>query len=135
MKTLKYSDGWKFRTEEPLSVPTGIVLPAAIGNSFVALDLTGTLYIAKGYAWDGASGPVPDTRNSIIATAAHDGLYQLHREGLLPLSYRRMSDDVFYNLLVGAGMWPPIAAVYHRAVDKFGLKHALPCDPVILEAP
>jgi len=130
-----YTTGYKHRTERAYTLQTGIVPPVACGNGFVSLDMAGGMAIAPQYSWNGASGPVWETRNSIIASAFHDAGYQMMREGLVPLSYRAQFDDLLYRTLVAAGMWPLRAAVWHLAVTKFGLKHALPHDPEILEAP
>ena len=50
----------------------------------MSLNESGCLQIAAGYAWDGASGPTIDTRNSMIASLVHDALYQLIREDNYP---------------------------------------------------
>lgn len=48
--------------------------------------------IQKGYAWDGASGPTIDTKNTIKASLIHDCLYQAMRLGILDQSYRKAAD-------------------------------------------
>ena len=40
------------------------------------------LLIKDGYAWDGASGPTIDTKNTQTASLVHDGLWQLIAAGL-----------------------------------------------------
>ena len=45
--------------------------------------------VRRGYAWDGASGPTIDTKDSMKATLIHDVLYQVMREGGLKLDARK----------------------------------------------
>src|SRR5690606_25837490 len=66
------------------------------GNPYVRLDADGTLRLAAHYAWDGPSGPVPDTHRNLEASLVHDALYQLMREGYLDAAlHRDWSDRLF----------------------------------------
>ena len=57
----------------------------------------GDLLILKDYAWDGASGPTMDTKSIMRGALAHDGLYQLMREGgpttILPEVGRQVAQE------------------------------------------
>ena len=50
------------------------------------------LVLKQGYAYDGMSGPIIDTKTSLRAALLHDVLYQLLRLGLLPEDRRIPSD-------------------------------------------
>ena len=64
----------------------------------------GFISFSRGYRWDGASGPTIDTPDTMEASLVHDGLYQLMRDGVTPLSYRKAADIEFSRLLREAGM-------------------------------
>ena len=70
----------------------------------VWINKHGTLAINKGYSWDGPSGPTIDTEDSLRASLVHDALYQLIREGRLPLKARRWADKEFRRILKEDGM-------------------------------
>lgn len=57
------------------------------------------LTISRGYVWDGASGPVFDTKSIMIASLVHDVCYQLMRLGQLPFSRRKDADREFRYLM------------------------------------
>ncbi|PWJ38462.1 DUF1353 domain-containing protein [Sediminitomix flava] len=73
-------------------------------HKFIALNEDGVIGIKKGYAWDGASGPTIDTENSMKASLVHDAFYQLFREGYLPQSEVKSTDQLFKTMLRDAGM-------------------------------
>lgn len=64
----------------------------------------GFLFIKKGFASDGASGPTRDTIDSFRAAFVHDALYKLMRIGFIPLEYKKEADKIFYRLLRKDGM-------------------------------
>lgn len=55
------------------------------------------MHLQSGFAWDGCSGPCPD-RGLLVASAVHDALYALMRDGRLPWSAREAADRCFYLL-------------------------------------
>lgn len=57
------------------------------------------LEIKKGYAWDGASGPTWDTKDTITPSLVHDVLYQAIRIGHLAKGKRFDADLEFYQLM------------------------------------
>lgn len=115
---VKYSRGYKFLLREDVSVACAIPISCGI-DKYVTLD-SGLLTIHAGYAWDGASGPVIDTANSIRATLVHDAVYQLMREMVLPYRYRSYCDDLFHSILLEDGMSWMRAWYWYRAVRIFG---------------
>ena len=92
---LKYEVKIPIRPEEDLSSPSG----------FITLTKEGLLTIAKGYAWDGPSGPTIDTLNFMHGSLVHDALYQLMREGKLDSSSdRKLADRLLQAMCKQDGM-------------------------------
>lgn len=73
-----------------------------------------------GYAWNGASGPVPDTHRTLRATLIHDVLYQAIREGQISRVSRLLADDVMDAILKEDGMWRVTRMFWYIAVRTFG---------------
>jgi hypothetical protein len=98
------------------------------------------LTIRKGYAWDGASGPVVQTDALVDASAFHDALYQVLRGTVLPVVLREIlredadaefRDKYLYICLeqYDADSWrgklaQKRARYIYWAVRKFGKKSA-----------
>lgn len=80
------------------------------------------LYIRNFYAWDGASGPTIDTKNSQRGSLVHDSLWQMVNEGSLPEKYRLNSDEELHRLLVEDGMSRLRARAWKFSVSNFGAK-------------
>lgn len=107
----------------------------------------GLLRIKKGYAWDGASGPVIQTETLVDASVYHDALYQILR-GQLSMNdevrerYRKRADVIFKEKYLSLceeaylkDTWQDRLhrylakkrAVYiYQVVRKFGRKSTLP---------
>lgn len=88
---MKYQEGYKFRLFETISFTTPIVGHEFMDDYFY-LNESGILTAFKGYAWDGASGPVFNTKNSLSATLVHDIFCVLMRSG--KLDYAAFNDTV-----------------------------------------
>ena len=103
-------------------------------TKYIELDmLNRRLIIKPGYAWDGVSAGF-NTKTNKRASLAHDALYQLIREGLLPLELKDWADRSFRQICIEDGMCEFRANYSYQAVKRFGAKH---CDPAnhILTAP
>jgi hypothetical protein len=121
MKSIAYRDGYKYQLQEGYSLDVSIRPAAAVGNDYIALDPQGALRIAKGYAWDGPSGPTLDTANFMRASLAHDALYQLMREGLLDHNlHREAADRILQSLCREDGMSALRAWWVYQGVRLFG---------------
>ncbi len=117
---------YKYRLAEPYSVETGIrprtvvVEPRPPNRAYVTLSKTGRLTVASLYAWDGASGPMPDIRSVMRAALVHDALYQLLRTGRLPPGRRADADRLFHRLCREDGMNPVLGWIAWSALRWFG---------------
>ena len=89
---VKYKSGFKYQLDQSYWDFVTIKPEKNIETHFIRLATNGSLYIKKGYAWDGPSGLTFDTKSSIRGSLVHDALYQLLRMGLLPQSDRKAAD-------------------------------------------
>ena len=117
---------YKYQLTEPFFFKTSVFPLKDIEDGFLLLETKGFLTVLAGYAWDGASGPTIDTRNSMRAGLVHDALYQLMREELLPQSRRKEVDWEFYRLLRKDGMSWLRAGIWYRAVRRLAKPFAQP---------
>ncbi|MCY4128226.1 MAG: DUF1353 domain-containing protein [Gammaproteobacteria bacterium] len=78
----------------------------------------------QGYAWDGASGPVVQTKNSVRATLVHDIMCQAMAMNDLfrTRRNRKIADRIFLLILKQDGMAWLRRQVWYRAVRTFGGK-------------
>ena len=82
------------------------------------------IQIKKGYAWDGASGPTIDTKDTIKASLVHDCLYQAMRLGLIDESNRKVADKELRDQMIKAGCWKIRARIWYIAVSLFAKSSA-----------
>lgn len=103
-KQIYYKEGYKYQ----LTRDTWIKLPFApekiIRTWFIEFRADGWLWIRKGYAWDGPSGPTVDTHTFMRSSLIHDVLYQLMRMTLLPQSFKKPADVILYRISREDGM-------------------------------
>ena len=97
-----------------------------VDTPYVKLRADGLLEIARGYAWDGPSGPTLDTPSFMRGSLVHDALYQLIRIRKLPLAYREFADLLLQKICLEDGMCPIRAGWVYLGVKLFGGKHARP---------
>jgi hypothetical protein len=116
---VRYRAGYTFQLAEPFQCPTPI-REACAGNLWVGLAADGTLTIAAGYAWDGASGPIAQDATIIRGSLVHDALYQLMREHRLSRSWREAADGLMRLMFQADGMHPAMAAIAFKAVRLLG---------------
>lgn len=131
--TIKYSDGWKYRLEEPYAVRTNIH-GHTVHTEFIHLSADGYLRIDANYMWDGPSGPTLDTRNFMRGSLVHDAIYQLIRLGHLPISCRRTADNELQRICREDGMCWPRTWYVRLAVRRFAWRSVEQIKP-IKEAP
>jgi hypothetical protein len=75
-----------------------------ISNPFLCLTPAGVLLLAKGYAWNGPSGPAIDTKNFMRGSLCHDGLYECGNLGLPEKPWRDMADLLLVEITSADGM-------------------------------
>lgn len=120
---MKYSEyKYKFKVEENFSIE----LPIKIADfeHMYASSKNGILEIKKGYAWDGASGPIINTRDTLVASLVHDVLYQAMRLNLIKpnSANRKIADKNFFEILKMNGVNSVRRKVWYFAVRLFGKK-------------
>jgi len=123
---LEYTMGTKYQVHHDFRIRLSFAPPKAITTQFLSFDLNRDLGIKKGWAWDGMSGGIMDTKSSMQGSAVHDALYWFLRQGLLPMYYRGKCDDELKRLCLEDKMWK-IRVAYHRwGLRKAGRAAALP---------
>ena len=64
---IEYRSGYKYQLAKDYLIATNIKPDKDIDEKFIKLDVNGNLTILEGYAWDGPSGPVLDTKENMRA--------------------------------------------------------------------
>ena len=120
MKYSKYK--YKFKVEENFSIELPFKIPD-FEHPYASLK-DGILSVKRGYAWDGASGPVINTRDTLVASLVHDVLYQAMRLNLIKSSKenRMITDKNFFEILKMHGVNAIRRKVWYLAVRLFGKK-------------
>lgn len=120
MKYSKYN--YKFKVEENFSIE--LPFKTSDFEHDYAESKDGVLTIKKGYAWDGASGPVINTQNTLIASLVHDVLYQAMRLNLIKSNRenKKIADKNFFEILKMFGVNSVRRKVWYLAVKLFGKK-------------
>ncbi len=101
---IKYRSGYKYQLAEDYYLYVNIFSEKDILTEFIDLDKEGFLWIRKGYAWDGPSGPTIDTRTFMRGAFVHDVLYQLIRQGFLKPEDRELADLELKRICLEDGM-------------------------------
>ena len=96
---------WKYQLLEDWTTSTRM-RGFNIENPMFTLYEYGWLFVRRGYAWDGPSGPTIDTKSFMRASVVHDVFYQCLREGLLPPSRRKLADRELIRYAKLDGMNP-----------------------------
>lgn len=131
-----YKAGYHYQLAEDYAVQLGIRLPEPIRTVYINLSDDGWLFIRRGYAWDGPSGPAIDTRNFMRGSLIHDALYQLLRLGLLGAQHRAAADLEMWRACREDGMSRLRAWLVWVAVDIIGAPFTSPSrERKILVAP
>lgn len=121
---IKYRDGYKYQLAVEYMINTGIKPKKEVNGKYIKLDLRGYLVIAEGYAWDGPSGPVVDTKENMRASLVHDALYQLMRQRHLSArAHKDKADRLFKKICIQDGVPSATAKIYYLGL-KLGGKPA-----------
>jgi hypothetical protein len=107
---IRYRCGFKYQLVRDYRGELALVRPAGdIVHEYIELTRDGLIYIRRGYAWDGPSGPTIDTKNFMRGSLVHDALYQLIREGMLSIDWREAADQELRLICIEDGMSVPRA--------------------------
>ena len=114
---------YKYQTTEDMSITLDHDFEAKGVDNFLKIKRQ-KLFIEKGYAWDGASGPTWDDKSTMMASLVHDALYQLLRAGIIHESRRLDADAELERIAVEDGMWKWRAAMWRKGLKWFGATSA-----------
>ena len=124
---ITYRSDYKYQLAEGYVINISIKPKSNIESEFINLDINGKLKVKKGYAWDGPSGPVKDTKKNMRASLVHDALYQLMRnKQLSSRTHRKAADQEFKDICKADGVSNSKASTYYKALRKFGKPAASP---------
>ena len=124
---IRYRSGYKYQLASQHRVTISIRPRNDIITKFIELDRKGRLLVKGGYAWDGPSGPVRDTPDSMRGSLVHDALYQLMRQRRI--SKKRWRDEADFELkriCLADGMSKRRANRLYNGVRLFGDPNASP---------
>lgn len=119
-KVIFFRRGYKYQLTRPFKAKLDVKPVTPIDFPFLKIDADGNATAKAGYAWDGASGPTIDTRDSMRGALIHDIGYQLIRLGVIDRSYKEYFDQLLYNHCIEDGMARLRARLWKLAVLKFG---------------
>ena len=134
---ISYRSDYKYQLAEGYKITISIKPKFDIQTDFIDLDVNGTLLVKAGYAWDGPSGPVKDTKENMRAYLVHDALYQLMRnDKIKSRTHRKAADQEFKDICKADGVSNFTASLYYKALRKFGKPAASPENKKeVIEAP
>lgn len=109
-----YFYSYKYQLTTEYTIKTGIKPKKDVDGKHIKLNMSGHLLIADGYAWDGPSGPVVDTKENMRASLVHDAFYQLMRQRHLSAkAHKDMADKFFKKICIQDGVTPATAKIYY----------------------
>lgn len=140
MSVIRYKAGYKYQLAQdyqvqlPIKVDQDQTLGLDIIEPFYSITVDGLLTVNEGYAWDGPSGPTFDTCNFMRGSLVHDVLYQMIREGHLPIERRVEADKILRDICLEDGMSRIRAQWVYLGVRVGGGNAAAPREKELLEA-
>jgi len=123
---IEYRAGYKYVLHSDATIQLSFGPAQLITHEHITFHPNKLLEIRKGFPWDGMSGGVPDTKRNMRASLAHDALYKLIRQRLLPMSFRSLADEELEKLCVKDRVWKWVASLYRRGLGIGGTAAALP---------
>ena len=118
---IEYRSGYKYQLATDYRIKCNIKPKKVVDEKFIKLDKNGNLTVVEGYAWDGPSGPVVDTRENMRASLVHDALYQLIRHRHLTVKeHKDKADRLFKKICIKDGVQPVTARVYYLGLKMGG---------------
>lgn len=124
---IRYRSDYKYQLASKYQIDIPIFPAEDIETEFIDLTTEGALTVKNKYAWDGPSGPVPDTSENLRASLVHDALYQLMRhEHLKSRTHRKTADKLFRDICKEDGVSSFWANTWYRGLRRFGKPAASP---------
>lgn len=124
---ITYRSGYKYQLASDYPIKIDIKPKKDVDDQFIKLDTDGNLVVMGGYAWDGPSGPVEDTKENMRASLVHDALYQLMRKRhLTAKQHRDKADKLFKKICIMDGVEKDLAQLYYLGLKWFGKPSADP---------
>ncbi len=124
---IKFRSDYKYQLAYDYQINISIRPKSDIETDFIDLDTLGKMVVKKGYAWDGPSGPVRDTKKNLRASLVHDALYQLMRhEKFKARTHRKAADQIFKDICRKDGVSKFWASRFYKALRRFGKPAASP---------
>ena len=124
---IRYRSEYKYQLASDYRIKISIRPSDDIVTDFIELTAGGALRLVSGYAWDGPSGTVVDTKENMRASLVHDALYQLMRNGELNTrTYRKPADKIFREICKEDGVSSFRANVFYKALRRYGKPAASP---------
>lgn len=112
-----YKKSYKYQLYKDYSIKTDIKPNKIVSDNFITLNDDGLLLISLGYAWDGPSGPVIDTKHNLKASLVHDVFYQLLRNETWTLNeskmIRKKADILFREICIKDGVFRLTSYIYY----------------------
>ena len=112
--------GYKYQTLEPYTYTLPRAFSGQMANLPYIILVDRKLFIKKGYAWDGPSGPTFDTDTFMRGSLVHDALYNLLRTKDLRPQLRFQVDIVLRDICREDGMCRFRAWYVYKGVRLFG---------------
>ena len=110
---IRYRSDYKYQLAEAYQIKIAIKPHSHITPEYIDLDTQGNPEVKIGYARDGPSGPVKDTKENLRASLIHDALYQLMRnKELSARTHRKAADQLFKDICKEDGVSKYWASIY-----------------------
>jgi len=118
---IEYRSGYTYQLASDYSIKTNIKPKKEVDEKFIKLDKKCNLTVVEGYAWDGPSGPVVDTKENMRASLVHDALYQIMRhKHLKAKEHKDKADKLFKKICIEDGVPPVTAKIYYLGLKMGG---------------
>ena len=118
---IRYRSGYKYQLASDYPITINIKPKKDINGRLIKLDKKGKLIVTNGYAWDGPSGPVVDTKENLRASLVHDALYQLMRnKHLTAKRHKDRADKLFKKICIEDGVPRSTAHIYYLGLELGG---------------
>ena len=133
---IRYRKGYRYVLAEDYYFNTTIHPLCQVTTDLVRLYPDGRCTVQRGYAWNGASGPVVDTQEVLRASLEHDILYQLMRLGLISRDCQGAADAQYRRTHAADGGWRWWGRTMETVLGWWGDDATKPsAEPVVYTAP